>query len=259
MYSELPRLLEAPAARKCRHGGDAATAALPPALRVGGVVPFTTTDYPGKLAAVVFTQGCPWRCGYCHNPHLLPAWGAQELDWDDVLAWLERRRHLLDAVVFSGGEPTAQGGLAAAIRGVRAKGFLIGLHTGGVYPRRLTEILTLVDWVGLDIKAPSAAYATLTGAGMSGPAAFASLDLVVRAGVSFEVRTTVHPALTAAEQLLALARELAAHGLRSWVLQRFRPVGCADDALNVAAPAGALLDDALLAELRAIVPAVVLR
>ena len=91
------------------------------ALRVGGFVPFTSADYPGALAAVVFCQGCPWRCGYCHNPHLMPARGDAGRDFDGILDWLESRRGLLDAVVFSGGEPTAQGGARRSdCRGTRA-------------------------------------------------------------------------------------------------------------------------------------------
>ena len=72
-------------------------------LRVGGLTRLSASDYPGKLAAVVFCQGCAWRCGYCHNPELQPARGAYEIPWADVLAFLEKRRGLLDAVVFSGG------------------------------------------------------------------------------------------------------------------------------------------------------------
>jgi pyruvate formate lyase activating enzyme len=234
-------------------------AVAPPAFRIGGLVPFTTTDYPGKLAAVVFAQGCPWRCGYCHNPHLLAARGADEVDWAAVLSWLDTRRGLLDGVVFSGGEPTAQAGLPEAMRSVRAKGFAVGLHTGGIYPRRLAEIVGRCDWVGLDIKAPIAAYAGVTGVASSGPAAFASLDLLQRAGVTLEVRTTVHPLLTPPADLRELARELAERGVRSWVLQMFRPVGCADDALSAAAPGGAHLEAALHAELQSMVPEIVLR
>ena len=117
-------------------------------LRVGGLTPLSTTDWPGMLAAVVFCQGCPWRCGYCHNPDLIPARGDHEIPWEDVLAFLRRRQGLLDGVVFSGGEPTAQAGLADAMREVRALGFKIGLHTGGMYPQRLAAVLPLVDWVG---------------------------------------------------------------------------------------------------------------
>ena len=90
--------------------------------RIGGFVPFSATDYPDHLSAVVFCQGCPWRCGYCHNVHLQPATNATELAWNSILSFLERRRGLLDAVVFSGGEPTLQHALAGAMRAVKALG-----------------------------------------------------------------------------------------------------------------------------------------
>lgn len=228
-------------------------------LRVGGLVRFSNTDWPGRLAAVIFAQGCPWRCGYCQNPHLLPARGVQEEDWPATLAWLATRRGLLDAVVFSGGEPTAQPALGAAIRAVHALGFAIGLHTGGAYPRRLIEIARDVDWVGLDVKAPLDAYALVTGMPRSGIAAFASLDLLRKAGVALEVRTTVHPALTPPETLVALARELAQAGVVSWVLQAFRPTGCSSQTLLSAAPRGAPIDPGTVALLRAYVPEIIVR
>ena len=230
-----------------------------PSLRVGGVVPFSTTDWPGRLAAVVFVQGCPWRCGYCHNPHLIPAQGPREESWQDILGWLDTRRGLLDAVVFSGGEPTVQPALPAAIRAVRAKGFAIGLHTGGAYPRRLAEISDDLDWVGLDIKAPAADYIAVTRVSASGIPAFASLDLLLRSAVALEVRTTVHPALTPPEGLARLAGELAARGVARWVLQPFRTTGCADAELVAAAPLGAAIAPGLLAQLRALVPGTVVR
>jgi pyruvate formate lyase activating enzyme len=239
-------------------GGDDGPAGAP-ALRVGGLVPFSTTDWPGRLAAVLFLQGCPWHCGYCQNPHLLPAHGAREEDWTATLAWLATRRGLLDAVVFSGGEPTAQPQLGAAIHAVRALGFAIGLHTGGAYPRRLIEVGREVDWIGLDIKAPMAAYESVTGVPRSGFAAFASLDLMLKAGVALDVRTTVHPALTPPGTLVALARDLAQMGVRRWVLQAFRPTGCASESLVAAAPPGVPLDNATVAALKAFVPEIVVR
>ena len=201
-------------------------------LRVGGLTPLSTTDWPGMLVAVVFCQGCPWRCSYCHNPHLIPAHGADEIPWDAVLALLHRRRGLLDGVVFSGGEPTAQDGLADAMREVRTLGFKVGLHTGGAYPRRLAEVLPWVDWVGLDAKAPFADYARITGVAGSGTRAQASLDAVLAAGVPYEIRTTVHPLLLADAEVVDLARTLADRGVKRYVLQPFRTQGCADPALT---------------------------
>ena len=229
-------------------------------LRVGGLVPFTTTDFPGKLAAVVFCQGCPWRCRYCHNPHLLPPRGVRpELEWAGVLEWLDTRRGLLDAVVFSGGEATAQEAVVAAMEAVRARGFAVGLHTAGIYPRRLERLLRLVDWIGLDIKAPAADYAPVTGVALSGAPAFASLELLLRHPVPFEVRTTVHAKLTPAALLRALAAELAARGVQRWMLQPFRATGCRDEALNTSASLDAGLTPALVAELSRVMPDIVVR
>ncbi len=227
-------------------------------LRVGGFIPFTANDYPGALAAVVFCQGCPWRCGYCHNPHLLPALAGAVCEFDRILDWLESRRGLLDAVVFSGGEPTAQAALGIAIAEVRTLGFRIGVHTAGAYPRRLNELLPEIDWVGIDIKAPLAAYESVTRAAHSGVAAWTSLDRVLAAGTSHEVRTTVHPTLTPAAALEIVARELAARGVSRWVLQPFRATGCAN-ADVIAAGRDSAIDERLLARLKPHVADVVVR
>ena len=194
-------------------------------------MPFTTTDFPGKLAAVLFLQGCPWRCGYCHNPHLHATRGRHEYDWAQTLHWIERRRGLLDAIVFSGGEPTSQPTLASAMRTVRRMGFAVGLHSGGAYPRRLAAALPDVDWVGLDLKAPLREYPAITGKEGSGTSAYASLDAVLASGVRHEIRTTVHPALTSPSDLSAMADALAARGITEWVLQPFRAKGCANEML----------------------------
>lgn len=197
-------------------------------LRVGGLTPLSSTDWPGQLSAVVFCQGCPWRCGYCHNPGLIPAQAESEIAWDEVMALLRRRQGLLDAVVFSGGEPTLQASLPEAMREVRALGFKIGLHTGGMYPRRLEAVLPWVDWVGLDVKAPFEAYAGVTGVDGSGARALESLQQLLASGVDYEVRTTVHPELLDDVALATLARDLAARGVKRYVVQAFRPQGCED-------------------------------
>ena len=204
----------------------------PPAERagslcIGGLTPLSLSDWPGQLAAVVFCQGCPWRCGYCHNPHLIPPRAAASLEWDDVLAFLERRRGLLDAVVFSGGEPLLHTGITRALHQVKSLGFKLGLHTAGAYPRRLAELLPAVDWVAMDIKAPFADYAATTGAADSGAPALESVRLILASGVAYEFRTTVHPDLLAEAALPALAGSLAQLGVRHYALQEFRPQGCA--------------------------------
>jgi pyruvate formate lyase activating enzyme len=209
------------------------------ALRVGGIVPFTATDYPGKFAAVVFVQGCPWRCGYCHNPHLQPRnRGAH--GWAEVTALLERRAGLLDAVVFSGGEPTIDPALPDAIAEVRAMGLAVGLHTACIYPRRLEAVLPMLDWVGFDIKAPFESYDKITGVAGSGEPARQCLEMIIASGVAHECRTTLHPALLAEAEVEQLAATLAAAGVRNYALQMFRAQGCGNRELVAGAASGHL-------------------
>ena len=202
-------------------------ATVAPSLRVGGLTPLTTIDFPGRLAAVVYCQGCPWRCSYCHNPELLDATAPAALPWPQVLAFLQSRRGLIDGVVFSGGEPTLQAALPAALAEVRAMGFATGLHTGGMYPERLAAVLPLLDWVGLDVKGPLHAYDGITGVPGSGKRAWESLQLVVQSGVPYECRTTWNPALFDLDALQDLGETLVDSGVTHWALQQCRAPGLA--------------------------------
>lgn len=204
-------------------------------LRVGGFSALSTCDWPGELVATVFCQGCPLACRYCHNPDLIPPGPGAGPGWEDSLARLADRRGLLDGVVFSGGEPTLQAALPAAIGQVRALGFRIGLHTAGPYPDRLARVLPLLDWIGFDIKAPFADYAPITGVPGSGARARESLRHVIAAGVAVETRTTVHPALTGPDDLARIDADLAALGLGPSKRQPFRAAGCRDADLLKAA------------------------
>jgi pyruvate formate lyase activating enzyme len=158
-------------------------------LRVGGLTRLSATDYPGKLAAVVFCQGCAWRCGYCHNPELQRPRSGAEIAWPEVRTFLMRRRGLLDAVVFSGGEPTQQRGLERAMREVKAMGFLVGLHTAGIVPWRLGKVLPLVDWVAMDVKAKLDEHETVTRVKGSGSRARESRERIAASGVACEFHT----------------------------------------------------------------------
>lgn len=202
-------------------------------LKVGGITAFTATDYPGMLATAVFVQGCPWRCGYCHNPHLQERTRDSPIAWYDVIALLKRRIGLIDAVVFSGGEPTMDPGLADAITEVRKLGFKIGLHTGGTHPARLIQVLPMLDWVGIDVKTLFEDYQTVTKVANSGEPALRSLQAVLASGVNYECRSTVHSALVSNKQLLRMGQSLASMGVSDYVVQVFRSQGCNDQNLNV--------------------------
>lgn len=243
------------------------------ALAVGGLQPFTTIDFPGALAAVVFVQGCPWRCLYCHNPHLQarhalpppaaaparPGAAARAPGWAQLRPWLQRRAGVLDAVVFSGGEPTLDPALPAAMREARALGYRVGLHSAGMSPRRLRQVLPLVHWVGLDVKAPlddEALHERISGVRGAASAVRASVLAVLASGVAYECRTTLHASLLAGQALTRLVAHLRTLGVRNWALQ-----GCRE-APPPAAAAGAppcWPDAETLQALRRDLPELVLR
>ncbi len=202
------------------------------ALRVGGITPLSTVDFPGQLACVLFCQGCPWRCTYCHNTHLIPVNVAGTIDWQSVEDFLQSRRGLLDAVVFSGGEPTAQPAVVAAAACVRGMGFQVGVHTGGAYPDRLSLLLQYSDWVALDLKTTDTQYETLTGSLQAAQQVWRSLDTVLRHGVAYEVRTTVDWALLSREQLQQLALRLANRGVQHYAVQFCRSKSNAQTAFS---------------------------
>ena len=226
-------------------------------LRVGGMVPLTTIDYPGQLACVLFCQGCAWRCRYCHNPQLIPPRGTEEVDWRRVLAFLQRRQDLLDAVVFSGGEPTLQDALPDAMDEVRALGFRIGLHSAGIKPAAFAKVLAGADWFGLDVKPLPDEWLVLTRVGGSGTANWRSLEHLLASGVDYECRTTVHWHLFEPARLLVLAQRLSQLGVKRFAVQLVRTERMFDPLLS-SVSAQALLPE-LWAEMRELFPAFVLR
>lgn len=190
-------------------------------IEIGGFLPFSTVDYPGRLSAVVFTQGCPLRCSYCYNSHLHGV-KKGEVRWNDVVDKLTKRQGLLDAVVFSGGEVLLQKGIVEAVLCVKSLGYLIGIHTSGILPDKLAELLKLVDWVGMDIKAAFDDYEKVTNVKDSGIAAKKSASLIIESGVDYEFRTTIHPLLFTVDEICDLAKMLADMGVKNYVLQRAR-------------------------------------
>lgn len=208
-------------------------------LRISGLTRMSTVDWPGKLAATVFLQGCSWDCFFCSNTALQDPRIKGEIPWREVLDFARQRRGLLDAFVFSGGEPTMQRGLLEAMVATRALGFKIGLHTCGSFPTLLKRVLPYVDWVGIDIKSLRPEYVAVTGREKSDGAAWRSLGMVLEEANSraddpqarpftYEVRTTVHPGVMSGEYLGELADTLADAGVKSYAVQDFRAEGVRD-------------------------------
>ncbi|WP_027859216.1 anaerobic ribonucleoside-triphosphate reductase activating protein [Marinobacterium jannaschii] len=203
------------------------------APQISGITPLTTIDFPDHLACVVYTQGCPLRCGYCQNPHLIPfESGDGAISWGQVLDFLQQRRGLLEAVVFSGGEPTLQPGLRAAMLTAIELGYKVGLHSAGVSARHLAELLGLLDWVGLDVKAPDHLYPQVTGRTHQPGQNRRCLELLLESSTAFECRTTVDWRLLQPDDLLQLAQQLQQQGVQHYALQINHGGHCLDPRLR---------------------------
>jgi len=190
------------------------------ARTVAGVVPFTSIDFPECLAAVVFFQGCPLRCPFCHNPNLQPLTESLET-WESTLTFLKTRKKRLDGVVFSGGEPLMQLDIAQMLKQLKDLGFKTAVHTSGVYPDRLREILPLLDWVGLDIKGPWDKYDILSGRKKMVEKVQESLKILIESGLDFECRTTCDPKHLTPTDTLQIAQDLKGLGVKTYALQKY--------------------------------------
>ncbi len=190
--------------------------------QAAGLVPFTSIDFPGCLAAVIFFQGCPLRCPFCHNPELQPFPGPAGQPWDEIMDFLKARTKRLDGVVFSGGEPLMSDEIIEKAREVKGLGFKLAIHTSGVYPERLRELLPLIDWVGLDIKAPWEKYEELTGRPNMAEQVQKSLQVLLESKVDFEARTTCDPRHLTPADTLKIAEILNGVGVKTYALQKYR-------------------------------------
>ena len=195
-------------------------------LPIAGLIPFSATDWPGHLTATVFTQGCPLRCTYCHNPQL-QQFRPGTVSWHEVTQLIDARRGLLDALVISGGEPVSSPPLPAAIRAAHALAFPVGLHTSGYAPHRLRRLLAGGDQARLDRPGHQGAAARSATGGRLHPrvaeAMWESLAAVTASGVETQVRTTVWPGSALEAHLPYLQERVADYGA-SLVVQSAR--GC---------------------------------
>ena len=192
-------------------------------IQIGGLVSFTTIDYPGKLAAVLFLKGCPFNCKYCSNPHLIPL-GEGEYDPEKVFDWIKARVGKLEGIVFSGGEALMQADATIEyMKRVKELGFLIGLHTNGFYPELLKKVPDIVDWIGLDFKASREHYKDLTRIDIAYDRMIESLKYWVSTGHGLEVRTTCDPRFVSKEDLLKIAQTASSMGAKNFAIQKYTP------------------------------------
>ncbi len=191
---------------------------------IGGFQRFSLIDYPGKICAIVFTQGCNFRCPYCHNPELVdPKLFSHPIPEADIFAFLETRRGKLDAVVITGGEPTLQPDLIEFIKTVKALDYLVKLDTNGSSPGILRELieLNLVDYIAMDVKAPLERYQEITNSNVDQAKIKDSIELIMHAGLDYEFRTTVVKSQLGKKDILAIVKLI--RGSKRYIMQKFVP------------------------------------
>lgn len=154
---------------------------------IGGLQKTSLLDFPEKIAAIVFTVGCNFRCGYCHNPELING----EAKIEEVFEFLKTRQGKLDGVVITGGEPCLQKDLPEFIKQVKELGFAVKLDTNGSFPEMLEKVLPDLDYVAMDIKAPLEKYSQIVNVDVDTSKSLKSIEILKNGGVDYEFRTTV--------------------------------------------------------------------
>lgn len=193
-------------------------------MLIGGFQPFSLSDYPGKPSAIVFTQGCNFRCPYCHNRSLWPPATADPCSHttETVLDFMARRKELLGGLVVTGGEPTLQPDLPDFLQQIKKMGYAVKLDTNGSLPEAIAGLLesTLIDYIAMDIKAPLEKYSLLCDLPVDTGAIGRSIGIVSASGVLHHFRTTFYRPLLSKGDLAALKNLVPPHA--NHLIQAFR-------------------------------------
>ncbi len=198
---------------------------------IGGLEKLTLLDYPGHLAAIIFTSGCNFRCHFCYNPELVipkkkiegeNKEGSKIINNEDLLLFLKERFGKLEAVVISGGEPTLHADLPKFIKKIKDIGYLVKLDTNGTNPEMLKSLIdnSLIDYVAMDIKAGPDDYEDVVGVKLDFKNIEKSVKIIMTSNLPYEFRTTLVPGLVDESKFLAMASVIK--GSKNWYLQNFK-------------------------------------
>lgn len=193
-------------------------------FKVGGMQPLTMIDFPGRMATVLFAQGCNLRCRFCYNKTLLPDRAREMISWSSVINFLKDRQGFIEGVVFSGGEPCRQDAFLDALEQVRDLGFETALHTNGFYAEKVQTALNLrlLSFVAVDFKTSLSRYSEIGGEALPEDKFVGLLKSLVESGVKHEVRTTFHPQVVSEKEILEIADLLSELKIQKYVIQKFQ-------------------------------------
>jgi pyruvate formate lyase activating enzyme len=197
---------------------------------IGAMQKTSLIDYPGEIATVLFTQGCNFRCPYCHNPELVDCNRYRKpVEEQDVLNYLEFRKNLIDGVVITGGEPTIHQDLPEFIKIVKDIGYLVKLDTNGTNPEMLREIidLDLVDYIAMDYKAPLRKYSEIVRSKVDINDILESVEIIKKSSVKYEFRTTIVKQLLSLTDIDIIKTEIGSG--EKYCIQEFNPTKTLDE------------------------------
>lgn len=163
-------------------------------MLIKGFQKLTVLDYPGRTACTVFTDGCNFRCPFCHNASLVTEKGGEYYEESEIFAHLKKRKNVLDGVAVTGGEPLLQKDIESFLYEIKDMGFAVKLDTNGTFPEKLEGILQLglVDYVAMDVKNTREKYALTVGTEHFNINSIErSMEILKNGGVQYEYRTTV--------------------------------------------------------------------
>jgi len=191
---------------------------------IGGFQKFSLIDYPDKICAIVFTQGCNLRCPYCHNPELINLESSQHIiSKEEVFSFLEKRKGKLDALEVTGGEPTLQRDLLEFLKKIKDMGYLIKLDSNGSHPEAVEKAIKLkiADYLAMDVKAPLKKYREVTHSKVDISKIKNSIELIMNSGLDYELRTTIAKSQLCKEDIIEIGKLIK--GAKLYVLQKFIP------------------------------------
>ncbi len=192
-------------------------------IRLAGLQKLTLIDYPNKMACIVFTIGCNFKCPFCHNASLVN--GTNDyIDEDSVLTFLKQRKGILEGVVITGGEPLLNGDIADFIRKIKEIGYPVKLDTNGTNPKLLKELVNnkLIDYVAMDIKNSLDNYIKATGdVKLNMDAINESIDFLLEGMVDYEFRTTVVNGIHTTQDIVDIAKRIP--NAERYYLQQYKP------------------------------------
>lgn len=190
-------------------------------MKIGGLQETSLLDYPGKIAAIVWTVGCNFRCPFCYNKQLVFA-ETEEILLKTIFDFLEKRRGKLDAVSITGGEPLLHEDIYNFIKTIKEKGYLVKIDTNGTFPLRLEKLLAdhLIDYVSMDVKATKEKYAQVAGGPVDVSAIENSIRIIQQYASEYEFKTTVVPRFHKKADILQIAQWL--QGSKRYYLQQFK-------------------------------------